>query len=292
MDNNIIKYPGSYNNINLTTAKKYSDFPRRILIHNPFNQRPITSYGVILYAVDTQRWLLVQRVHSPEYIELIRGSYIHSRIPILLSGLTKIEIEKLKELLEISDSRKKRTKFAIEYYSTVPSKKIDVAYYKFLDCHDYLKEELKLLDPIYDEPEWLWPKGRSSGSLETQLDTALREFREETGISTENMIQICTQPILESYTGKNDRIYQTKCWVFLIFNEIEPPNIKREQLSEDTDLMSIPDRELMTMLSPVEIKKQQWFSHQEAYTILRDSKRHALIRANELILSHLSRNKY
>lgn len=238
---------------------KYSELPRRLVIYSPFKKNAINSFGIILYSLKSHRWHLVQRLHSPEYIEIIRGSYRHSRIPILLSGLSRAENNTLVKLLDGSFED-----YINEHSKTVPFGGPLDGYEKFIDCKDLIRIGLSDLEPSYEETEWLWPKGRSISHFESPKDAAFREFKEETGIDPSKITIVHNTPIVESYTGKNDRIYQTKCWVCTI--EQEP------------ELREVDDNVL-----PTEIGNHGWFTFEESSNLLRNSKRQALIQAAEIL---------
>jgi 8-oxo-dGTP pyrophosphatase MutT (NUDIX family) len=60
----------------------------------------------------------------------------------------------------------------------------------------------------WNEPEWGFPKGRRSPH-ETELACAIREFGEETGISTKDLsIRTAFAPEKEEYTGTNGIHYR------------------------------------------------------------------------------------
>ena len=243
------------------TVQSYSDLPKRLIISSPFRHNSVTSYGIILYALDTNRWHLVQRNHSPEYIELIRGSYRHSRISILLTGLSRRETTKLKSLTIGPDQD-----FLDEYDRVVPTHERDLALAKFNDCRQILIDELRGFDAFYEETEWLWPKGRPINA-ESPFRTAVREFEEETSIPYDLITLVSPKIVKEYYIGRNERKYQTKCWIFTIDRETD---VTQTELTK-----------------PTEIGRRGWFSYEEAMKRLRESKREALIRAAEIIKNSL-----
>merc|ERR1712196_590321 len=66
------------------------------------------------------------------------------------------------------------------------------------------------------EPEWEFPKGRKNYQ-ENELDCAIREFSEETGIDSE-LINIISnlQPLEEMYIGTNLNFYKHKYFLGFI----------------------------------------------------------------------------
>jgi len=277
----------------LAGKNNYSDFPRRIILHSPFKQSVIKSYGIILYAKDTGRWLLVQRNHSPEYVELLRGSYIHSNIPILLAGIDKSELFSLKRILLENNSERKKKYFAIEFYSTLHTGSIDQGYSKLLDNHNILADSVHDIIPLHDYPEWLWPKGRSSKTDKSQHSTALREFEEESKISARLINPLIINGnytiIVESYVGRNSRIYTTKLWIYTIDREYYPFQSKKITFCSGkvnlnfNNIDSIDIDYIKIHSDPKEIKDVRWVTYDNACEMLKESKKHALMKAKKYI---------
>lgn len=235
----------------------YSYLPRRYVIsHN--KKKPYISYGAIVYALDTKKWCLVQRRHSPEFIELIRGHYNHADISVLKYGLSRDEHVILLELLGDTSP----DKYEVIYQRTVPGEDWEFGYTKFIDCYNRLNNSLRDFDGVYEDTEWLWPKGRPLKN-EQQRTTAVREFFEETGIEDMELQLVSQIPLIESYRGANGLTYQTKCWVYTTKHEIK---IKPYLLPN----------------MPTEIKNGGWFEYETAYRLLRDTKKSTLVQAERL----------
>ena len=65
----------------------------------------------------------------------------------------------------------------------------------------------------WEEPEWGFPKGRRNFQ-EKDFECALREFREETGISTDYLHSIQNIfPFEENFTGSNYKSYKHKYYI-------------------------------------------------------------------------------
>lgn len=238
--------------------KLYSDLPRRYIV--PRNsKKPRISYGSIVYAKDTERWCLVQRSYSPEFVELIRGYYNHSKISELKAGLSLEETVTIKNLLQDVTY----DKFTKLYDEVVLDNDKDYGYKKFVDCHKQLYDNFIDYEPCYTETEWLWPKGKPL-KYEQQKATAIREFFEETMIASASLKCVSTIPIIESYLALDDVTYQTKCWVFTVEKEIPIGNYPMIE-------------------GPTEIKSGGWFIYDETYRLLRGNKKSTLVQADKLI---------
>lgn len=68
---------------------------------------------------------------------------------------------------------------------------------------------------IYENPEWEFPKGRKHRH-ETELNTALREFSEETGISLRELTPSRIPVIRETIIGTNMQKYTNSYYVYYI----------------------------------------------------------------------------
>ena len=66
-------------------------------------------------------------------------------------------------------------------------------------------------NPVWTEPEWGFPKGRREVG-ETDLECAIREFKEETGLIPEKFIENL-MPFEEIFMGSNYKAYKHKYFV-------------------------------------------------------------------------------
>ena len=163
------------------TRTAYTSLPGRVIISSPFLERSLVSYGIIAYARDTSRWLLVNRQNSPEFIVLVRGSYRLSEIPRLLPGLCVTEVDTLKRVLAAEQHWEPL--FSVVFRKTVDGSAKDYVYARtrFEEVIPLLKESLASMTGK-QETEWLWPKGRLASASEVPYRCAVREFSEETGV--------------------------------------------------------------------------------------------------------------
>ena len=264
----ILNYNMEYSKI-LNNAVRYSDLPIRNIVNLPFKIKTVASYGVILYSTKGY-WFLVRRRYSPEYLELIRGSYVHSDIKLLLEGCSPEEIDVFKKIIASNNFIEL---FTIEHRKVVPESDMHLrnAIDKLRDCFYILKEQLSKVKPDYDQSEWLPPKGKQTTYNEKPFDAALREFVEETGLDASKINLVSDIPIEESYIGRNNKIYQTICWLY-ITEELQPVDV-----SERIYKVEYKESE--------EIAYRGWFTYDECINVLRDSKREALMKAYNIIMN-------
>lgn len=248
-------------------------FPNRIILQSPFVDKTLVSYGIIAFAQDTSRWLLVRRRHSPDFIFFMRGSYRKSEIPRLLLGCSSLELSKLNDILQGF------TTFEHVFHETISNFRRDFEYAneRFQDSLPSLRLVLPRISGE-STTEWLWPKGRLHARYETPYVCAVREFCEETGLSignkstyrdSESPYLASTKSITESFRSNNGYIYETRCWVYIFPYEITTPAI------DNLD-------------SPGEIGECRWVSEDEAASLLKSNKYDVLKEAKSIIESRLS----
>lgn len=176
-------------------------------------KKPIMSFGIICYRKNEQthkyEYLMIQRRNSLSFVEFIRGKYEicnHQYIKHLMSLMT---IYERKILLNVPFD----TLWNQVWYQTYTQKHLtnDYAFAKIK--FQLLKEcgsmELFISQTTtkYYEPEWGFPKGRRR-LKESDMDCAIREFCEETGLH-KNEIKIDNEEeqLEETFYGTNKVLY-------------------------------------------------------------------------------------
>ena len=109
----------------------------------------------------------------------------------------------------------------------------------FVNAEKYTLNDIVLRSNTkWQETEWEFPKGRRNYQ-EKDMDCALREFEEETGIS-HNKIQIVENimPFEEIFTGSNYKSYKHKYFVGIINNNTIPKNTF--QINEISEIRWVP----------------------------------------------------
>jgi len=184
-----------------------------------FNYNHISSLNKINNYTDKIKFLMICRKHSLNYVEFIRGKYIINiqNIINMMELMTKKEVSDIltKSFDELWNNLWKETsnyKIYKDEYNKSKEK-----FNNLLTVEN--KEKIKNLNLIYDDPEWGFPKGRRNG-LESNLDCALREFKEETNIEIEkgNITQII--PFSEVFKGSNNNTYKTIYYLGINDNKI------------------------------------------------------------------------
>jgi len=197
--------------------------------------KPIYSYGIIAFkhtkpawnqaeellksethsgfASDDLKVLMIQRRDSIGYIELIRAKYKSNDIEYIkeqIRGTTYSERQSLltKNFDELWSDLWGKSTFELKQYK----QEYDQAKLKFEMLKDgldidggkiTLDELIKTIPVVWTTPEWGFPKGRRN-ILEKDLECAIREFMEETGL-LKNQFSILKNihPLQELFYGNN-----------------------------------------------------------------------------------------
>lgn len=187
---------------------------------------PITSYGIIVFRFSTEgiKYLMIRRKDSFGYIDFIRGKYSTNNLAQLNTLIGEMSIEEKQRILTTSFDLlwnemwgESDIQYKSEEYS---SKKKFESIKEGLLINDKLvtlKDIVESSQTNWIETEWEFPKGRRN-QKEKDLECALREFEEETGIS-KNDIRIIENvlPFEEMFIGSNHKSYKHK--YFLAFME-------------------------------------------------------------------------
>ena len=169
-------------------------------------KKPITSFGIICYRIinDKIEYLLIQRKDSLGYVDFLRGKYNEYN-----------EYQLINIIYEMTNNEKHNilNKSYKELWDSLWNKHNDHYDLKNEEKFNFIKKNKFHLfnkDTIWKEPEWGFPKGRRNYK-EKDLDCALREFSEETGINTNDLNIIKNlNPFEEIFTGSNLKSYKHK----------------------------------------------------------------------------------
>lgn len=202
---------------------------------------PVTSYGIIAVRYqddthltslfsrsntvsngnDTIQFLMIQRKDSLSFVEFIRGKYHiqdEAYIGKLLRGMTQNEQQLI--------ATKSFPELWFEVWGESSSVRSHRADYesserRYAQISDRLVVLLQENPSKWAEPEWGFPKGRRN-PYETDIGCAIREFQEETGLSTTDFtILHNTYSISETFFGSNQVHYCHKYYIAVCHKSIE-----------------------------------------------------------------------
>jgi len=188
------------------------------LFHNC--KYPIMSYGIILFRKKNgiNEFLMIRRKDSFGYIDFIRGKYSPYNIEHIQSIIDEMSLSEKERILTLSFNELWNLMWGNvsnnQYLNEeiISSKKFDL-----IKGGVVVNDEIITLEMIvnksnteWKETEWEFPKGRRN-NREKDLECALREFKEETGIYCENICVIQNVlPFEETFIGTNHKSYKHK----------------------------------------------------------------------------------
>jgi 8-oxo-dGTP pyrophosphatase MutT (NUDIX family) len=233
------------------------------LFHNC--KLPITSYGIILFrsGFNSPEFLMLRRKDSFGYIDFIRGKYSPNNIEHLQSIIDEMSIqEKQQILVEDFDNLWKMmwgTVSNVQYKNEeiLSLKKFNLIKNGIIenDIKITLEDIVKNSKTQWAETEWEFPKGRRNYQ-EKDLDCALREFEEETGILRNNISIIENMlPFEEIFIGTNHKSYKHKYFLAYMINSEE--NIENFQETEVSKLEWKNLEQCLESIRPYNLEKKQ-----------------------------------
>lgn len=223
--------------------------------------QPIKSYGLGVYTNDPELlFLLYQRRDTYEYIEFIRGMWSSEyRLTEFFASFSIEERERIRNYIfsELWDDM-----FIIKSYKIYKD-----GFAKAKAKYDSIRHIIpKLLDAtehvnLIQSAPWGFPKGKKNGHIEDSIVCALREFEEETKMSTTNMIIHKDIEFTESFKGSNNKDYTSNYYLAYIHTPIKPiyvktsSSIRKKTISEEAnDVGWFTYEEAKKMLDPMKMK--------------------------------------
>ena len=144
---------------------------------------------------------------------------------------------------------------------TMSSKKFDLLKSGIVvnDEMIHLETFIDKSDTKWDETEWEFPKGRRN-SREKDLECALREFEEETGIDCENICVIQNVlPFEETFIGTNHKSYKHK-YFLAYMNEINDDDLNYQK-TEVSKIEWKTFQKCLENIRPYNLEKKQLISN-------------------------------
>jgi len=227
---------------------------------------PITSYGIIVFRSSEKglQFLMIRRKDSFGYIDFIRGKYLPYnvfQIQNIVNEMSLVEKERiLKEpfttLWNNMWGETSNSQYKSEEQSS--SKKMEIIKNGISSING---ETINLTTIVnnsttqWKETEWEFPKGRRNFK-EKDLDCALREFEEETGISTSKIKLIeNVLPFEETFIGTNHKSYKHK--YFLAYMSETEEFLDNFQVTEVSKLEWKTIDECLESIRPYNLEKKE-----------------------------------
>ncbi len=179
-------------------------------------KEPVMSYGICAIKIvdGVPQYLLIRRRDSISYVEFLRGKYkMDNReyIQLLINGMTVEERGRLlsqpfdrlwETLWNSQNTRQFRNECEAARRCFEALKNTGDTYGRLLVR--YIEDA----STAWTDAEWGFPKGRRSVH-EKEIDCALREYGEETGLNPKLLHLVDGEsPLVEEYTGTNGIRYK------------------------------------------------------------------------------------
>lgn len=206
---------------------------RRLVIKSPFSSRSTVSYGLIVYALNTKKWLIVRRKQSVEFILYIKGSYRLSYLHILLEQITKEELFLIKKCLD-------ENYFEEVYFNVLKleKKEYNYSFTRFVESKEVATTICNKLKIEKNELKWSWPKGRMLHDFpekENPFSCACREFSEEVEIELPDPVYVSKRYYSQVIKTISNRSIESRYWLYIIEKEIPiTPVVDHEEISDRT----------------------------------------------------------
>lgn len=170
----------------------------------------ITSYGVILFTIEDGviYYLLGQRRDTIEYVDSIKFRFPVNKLSLWMSLMTKEEKLRIKsyDFKTLWKDLTLRKDFETDYLYIRSKNKFENNKQHIFDSIDNSKTFVK-------EPSWGFPKGRKNAG-ETYISCALREFEEETKLSSFDIHRFKNESFSEYFNGSDRKKYTTHYYLF------------------------------------------------------------------------------
>ena len=225
---------------------------------------PITSYGIIVFRTSENglQFLMLRRKDSFGYIDFIRGKYSPYNIYQIQNIVNEMSVSEKKRILTEpfidlwNDMWGETTNSQYKNEEITSSKKLDTIREGVVINNELitLKDILDKTSTTWEETEWEFPKGRRNYK-EKDLECALREFKEETGIlSSKITIVENVLPFEEIFIGTNHKSYKHKYFLAYMSENDEP--LTNFQVTEVSKLQWKTLDECLECIRPYNLEKK------------------------------------
>jgi 8-oxo-dGTP pyrophosphatase MutT (NUDIX family) len=226
---------------------------------------PITSYGIIVFRPSSFgiQFLMIRRKDSFGYIDFIRGKYSPYNIFQIENIINEMSMtEKNRILTEPFENLWKQmwgNALTSQYKNEeqISLKKMELIKAGIIINNEVisLNELINTSKTQWEEPEWEFPKGRRNFK-EKDLECALREFEEETGIISSKITVIeNVLPFEETFIGTNHKSYKHK--YFLAYMNEHEEYLNNFQVTEVSKLEWKTLNQCLESIRPYNLEKKQ-----------------------------------
>jgi len=239
----------------------------------------ITSIGIILYIKKKKniKYLMICRRNSIGFVEFMRGRYAYSDTNYIqklinvmsiseVNNLVNNTFENLWEILWLDNKfekkkkkKKKKNKIKRDFnYARDKFFKLKNGYAvnnRQFNLDFFIKEK----KTNYIEPEWGFPKGRRNNG-ETNIQTAIREFKEETSLNNNKYIFDLNKIFTEEYKSYDNVQYKNIYYLAKYIGDDEEFKIdstKKEQFSEISKIKFYNYEDSINLIRDYNLEKKE-----------------------------------
>jgi len=256
--------------------------------HNRYSNKHRYRYNYSYKKYDSEEYLkqntndkvlLVQRKDTIGYVEFMRGKYDVNNLKYINKIFELMTSNEKKKILEVWDFDQLRNMMGMNKSSRPYRNEYDIAKNKFDELKNRegdlnLKNIIENSRNIWVETEWGIPKGRRH-IRESDKDCAIREFKEETGLSDSDFVLIeNVKPLEEIYTGINGIIYKHIYFYAYCITDC------------------LPTVDPTNLIQTAEIGNIGWFNYREAITKLRPYHQEKINVVRKTFIMMRAKNKY
>lgn len=236
---------------------------------------PITSYGIILFTIAKNEkgkhdiyYLLIQRRDTIEYVDALRPKCPIAQLEKWFTRMTPEERCRIQRYIDDfetlwHDLNLKKPSLSDDTYRRAKK--------RFEENKETILSMLVSSKSDVEELSWGFAKGRKN-SKETVQDCALREFGEETCLSTKPLRPFTIESVREDFKGSDGRDYATNYFLYETFTKL--PIVYTVSGSP------IPGRE-KTISN--EVNDMKWCTIEEACNLLNPRRRELLTQVDSFI---------
>lgn len=230
----------------------------------------ITSIGIIVFRYKKvedkliREYLMIRRKDSLGYMDFMRGKYPLYNISYLSNIINEMTMDEKVNLLGCDYKTLWQKIWGLKNISIQFKNEEKIANDKFNQLKEgiVIKEKKITLESLilesntkWKETEWGFPKGRRE-YREKDLNCALREFEEETGIESSNVNIIENLlPYEENFTGSNYKSYKHK--YFIGYIDVLNEEIKDYDKTEVSDIKWMNLQDILEIIRPYNLEKKE-----------------------------------
>jgi hypothetical protein len=171
---------------------------------------------------------MVRRKHTYDYVHIIRGIY-DLNIENLIKSINLLTKKEYNNILTNSFDELWEDIWQINAYKLEFKSEYNRAKEQFMFFKTYILPQIQhKINVVYNVPEWGFPKGKRNNN-ETNLECAIREFEEETGLEKSDYIVLDRlYPLIEYIKGSNGIEYKHVYYIGLFNNNFDVKTINKK----------------------------------------------------------------